>query len=76
MNQFMSALFRLMPEIPFNKDKTNIFEKVFCLFASGMEFFSDCENYLFEGSSVRTNGIQRRKSIPKFILFEDSILLN
>ena len=76
MNQFMSALFRLMPEIPFNKDKTNIFEKVFCLFASGKKFFSDCKNFLFEVSPVRTNGIQRRKSIPKFILFEDSILLN
>lgn len=63
MNQFMSALFRLMPEIPFNKDKTNIFEKVFCLFASGKEFFS--ENYLFEGSSVRTNVIQKKKIYSK-----------
>lgn len=65
MNQFMSALFRLMPEIPFNKDKTNIFEKVFCLFASGKEFFSDCENYLFEGSSIRTNGKQKKKIYSK-----------
>ena len=64
MNQFMSALFRLMPEIPFNKDKTNIFEKVFCLFASG-KFFSDSENYLFEGSSIRTNGIQKKKIYSK-----------
>lgn len=35
IDQFMSVIFRLMPEIPFNKDKTNIFEKAFCLYASG-----------------------------------------
>lgn len=35
IDQFMSVIFRLMPEIPLSKDKTNIFEKTFCLYASG-----------------------------------------
>lgn len=35
IDQFMSVIFRLMPEIPLTKDKTNIFEKAFCLYASG-----------------------------------------
>ncbi|XP_056016029.1 E3 ubiquitin-protein ligase listerin-like isoform X2 [Ostrea edulis] len=31
MNQLMCAIFRLMPDVPLNKDKANIFEKAFCL---------------------------------------------
>lgn len=35
MNQLMCAIFRLMPDVPLNKDKANIFEKAFCLQAIG-----------------------------------------
>ncbi|XP_062615887.1 E3 ubiquitin-protein ligase listerin-like [Saccostrea cucullata] len=44
MNQLMSVIFRLMPEVPINKDKSNIFEKPFSLQASGEpSSFEICE---------------------------------